>query len=442
MASDIRRVFELIDRGAAPEFVDALETRLFAEFDRLDGIETSQLTDEPVVPEAADALAARPSPTEDTIMTITEQRPTTPTPARRRVGGLVALATAAAGLVITGIVISRGGDNDVNETPTTQVQTTPVPTTPESVAPPPTEAAVNFDMPSLVVPPATPVAPATTLTKHFQISDGRIMQIKFDGFTLWGSSPGSSGLVAIDTTTGKFSGSLTLPAAANEGWMEADGGYLYVPTNQGVVIVNGETRTASPLRAGGAGPVIYIGVGSDAVWLIREGDNDITLEKWDRALTSMELSVDLGDVEPGGIEGVGGGVYVASADHGLDHYGPDGELVGNIPDIGYSFDMMQSPNGILWVPDYDKGTVYAVDTTNDTIVGEPHPVGAASHSVWATDESVWTTSWASGQVYSIDPTTMAATTSGFPDGQPMTLSVVNGEIWVAGDGFATSFTPS
>ena len=378
-------------------------------------------------------------------MTITENPPhvTRPsTPPRRRAGLIVAAAAAAAALVVTGLIVANRDDQE--KPPTAPPTTTPNLTTP-STTPTATTVAPTIDaVPPLPVPTAAAVAPPGALAAATALEKFSILQIKFDGFNLWATGTDNAALNRIDTTTGLVAETLTLPALASTNWLETDNGYLYVITNKGVVIVNGQTKSMTGLKAfTDAGEVSSIGFTTDAAWIFRLGSDGNHLERWDKALNTMELSVALNAGPPAGMAGVGDQLYLGSEKEGLRHFDVDGNLVNTIADVGYTFDMMASPSGdALWVADYDSGEVIRIDPASDEIVARIRLSGANAHSVWVTDTSVWVTTWSATNVSVIDPATNTMTASIHAGPGPMTLSLADGKIWVAGDGWLNSFQPA
>lgn len=422
MSDHIRHLFDQLDAEPSDLFVATLRASLM----------------EDVMQPAAPAVTS-PITEGVPIMTITDRPPQDmrqPTPPRRRVGLLVASVAAAAALVVTGLVIANRDDAPATPTPT---PTTVAPTTP------PTTVALTIDaVPPLPVPTAEAIAPPSALAAATTLENSKILQVKFDGFNLWATGTDDSALNRIDTATGLVAETLTLPALASTNWLETDNGYLYVITNKGVVIVNGQTKAMTGLKAfSDAGEVSSIGFTTGAAWIFRSGADGNQLERWDKALNTMQLSVTLDAGPPAGMAGVGDQLYLGTEKQGLLHFDVDGNLVNTIADVGYTFDMMAAPSGnALWVADYDTGEVIRIDPTTDQIVARVRLSGTNAHSVWVTDTSVWATTWAATNVSVIDPATNTMTASIHAGQGPMTLSLANGKIWVAGDGWLNSFQPA
>lgn len=430
MSDDIRHLFDQLDAEPSDLFVATLRASLMED------------VMQPTAP-AADSPITEGVPT----MTIIDRPPQDmrqPTPPRRRVGLLVASVAAAAALVVTGLVIANRDDAPATPTPTpTTIGTIPTTATPTTVTAT-TVAAVNDAVPPLPVPTAEAIAPPSALAAATTLEKSSILQIKFDGFNLWATGTDNSALNRIDTTTGLVAETLTLPALASTNWLETDNGYLYVITNKGVVIVNGQTKAMTGLKAfSDAGEVSSIGFTTGAAWIFRSGADGNQLERWDKALNTMQLSVALDAGPPAGMAGVGDQLYLGTEKQGLLHFDVDGNLVNTIADVGYTFDMMAAPSGnALWVADYDTGEVIRIDPTTDQIVARVRLSGTNAHSVWVTDTSVWATTWAATNVSVIDPATNKMTASIHAGQGPMTLSLANGKIWVAGDGWLNSFQPA
>ena len=431
MSDHIRHLFELLDAEPSDAFVADLRARLMEDVMQPTATAVDQRTTEGV-------------PT----MTITENRPDgtqAKIPPGRRVGLIAASVAAAAALVVTGLVVANRDDEPrpptTPSTPSTVASTTPATTTPT----PSTNAPVIDSVPALPVPTAEAVPAPTALAAATTLADDTILQVKFDGFNLWTVGRDMTTLNRIDTTTGEVAETLTLPAPASPDWVETNNGYLYVLTEEGVVIVNGQTKAMTGLKASSdAGQAVSMGFTTDAAWIFRlASDGSSQLERWDLALTSLQLSVPLDLNVPAGMAGVGDQIYVGSEKRGLLHFDVDGNLVNEIADVGYTFDMMATPSGAaLWVADYDSGEVIRIDPTTDEIVARVRLSGIAAHSVWATDTSVWATTWSATRVSVIDPATNTMTADILAGGSPMTLSFADGRIWVAGEGWLHSFQPA
>jgi len=428
MSDDIRHLFDQLDAEPSDTFVATLRASLMEDVMQ----PTAPAVDSPIT-KGVPNMTIIDHPPHDTRQ---------PTPPRRRVGLLVASVAAAAALIVTGLVVATR-DDDPAKPPTTPTPTTTAETA-TTVAP--TTVAPTLDaVPPLQVPTAEAVAPPSALTAATTLDDSKILQVKFDGFNLWATGSDIPGLNRIDTTTGVVVETLTLPALASTFWLETDNGYLYVITNKGVIIVNGQTKTMTGQKAfSGTGEVASIGFTTEAAWIFRYGsDGTNQLERWDKALNTMQLSVALEAGPPAGMAGVGDQLYLGSENDGLLHFDVDGNLVRKIADVGYTFDMMASPLGdALWVADYDSGEVIRIDPSTDEIVARVRLSGAAAHSVWVTDTSVWATTWSATNVSVIDPITNTMTASILAGQGPMTLSLADGKIWVAGDGWLNSFQPA
>ena len=421
MPDNIRQLFAQLDAEPDAAFVASLRNLMM----------------ENVMRPAATASGS-PTSEESTIMTITEDR--LGTPSRRRAGLAMTGIAAAAAVIVTGvIIISRDDEKSAAPTATTTQEST------TTVAAPATTVATFEALPILTIPASAPVAAPAALAPGTALVDDAILQVKFDGFNLWTTGRDISTLLRIDTTTGQVAETLNLPAAASADWLEANQGYLYVMTNLGVVIVNGQTEEMTAPRAFSSGSqILSIGFTTNAAWLFRtNGDGTNKLERWDLGLNAMALSVDLEAGPPAGMAGVGDQLYLGTEGRGVLHFDNDGNLVNTIADIGYTFDMMATESGTaLWVADYDSGEVIRIDPATDQIVARIRAAGVNAHSVWATDTSVWVTTWSAGNVNVIDPVTNTMTAQLRAGQGPMTLSLANGVIWVAGEGYLNSFVPA
>ncbi|HTH06314.1 MAG TPA: hypothetical protein VL916_10610 [Ilumatobacteraceae bacterium] len=394
MTDDIRRMFDLLETEPSPEFVSGLRARLM-------DVTTQGATET--------ATATDADNEEDLIMTITEERrdqSTAPDHGGRRAVRWLAAAAVAAGLVVTGVLVANR-DDDNNQQP----------------------ADDEFPAP-------------TALEESASLNDSRIGQIAFaDGF-IWASTQGSTFLAKIDPETAQIVDSLSLPDGSTSGNMTVAGDLLYVPTHGGVVIVDTTTGEMSEQRAGEGMEIGDIAVGSDATWLVRLQINGQTmtseLQKWNRDVTEMQYSVDLGDTEIGALESVGDGVYLGTGQDGLRHYDADGNVVATI-DVGYTIRMDLGPDGRLWVPDYDDGTLRAVDTATDEIVGEVELATTSTIDVAAVNGAVFAVNWSNARLHAVDPATYTETVKVALPGNPLSVLVAGDTVWVAGEGFLRGY---
>ncbi len=371
-------------------------------------------------------------------MTVRLERPTassTPMRSRKRLGYVLGAAAAVAALIGIAVVVNRddGSKNVVPATPsttTTPITASTVPATVPVTAPP-----ISVPTPAAVAAPAALVANTT-------LADDRVFQIKFDGLNLWATGEASTDLLRIDPATGQVAEALILPSPTTTDWLQAHAGLLYVTTDAGVVIVNGETKQISEPKAGGPGGIFGIAFTDDAAWLIRSTLNGSTgtntLERWDFNLTSMTTSVDIGAFHTGGIVGSGTSFFLATEGQGLLRFDDSGTLVATIPDVGYSF-VLGVAAGSVWVPDYDTGEVIRIDLATNEIVARTRVAGINAHSVFATDTSVWVTTYSAGNIQVIDPATNEMTAQIHATPQPLSVALVGGAVWIAGGGQLNSF---
>ena len=364
----------------------------------------------------------------------------------RRVGALLASAAAIAALAVTGVLVTRN-DSDPSSPPSTPVPQTTVPP-PQTSAGPATTASPATPLPVLDVPTPAPIAAPSALNKGVTLADPRILQVKFDGFNLWAAGADSNELLRIDPATGTVAETFTLPSTATQDWMEANQGRLYVMTYDGIVIVNGETKEISGPMAKGEGFAVSVAFTKDSAWVLRVpvadavGTRTNKIEQWDLGLTVMQRSVDIGgDFHPGGMVGIDDSFFISTDDRGLLHYDDTGTLIATIADVGYSFDIGASA-GSVWVPDYDSGELIRIDPSTDQILARIVVAGINAHSVFATDTSIWVTTFSAGNINVIDPATNLLTAQIGADQGPMSVAVVDGAVWVAGEGHLGSFLPA
>lgn len=384
MADQVRRMLDMVDGEPAPEFVDGLRDRIFA-----------------VMANGAPV----PLDNEENIVTITQQAPDVqPAPPGRHVVRWLSIAAAVVAVVAAGVLIAeRGGDDE---------------------------------QPAGVPPP-------TALAVQASVEDTRLANVYFDGTHLWSAANGSTSLVRLDPGTGEIVDSLLLPSAAGSAQMRVLGGTMYVTTVDGVVQVNTDTFAMSKPLIGDPGEVTQVSPVGDVAWVVRIVPNEgWKLEKWDVGLTSMALSIDLGEVDVGGLQTVDGGAYLSVGDEGLRHYAPDGSMIGTVPGVGYAINLDSSPNGSLWAADFSNGELLAIDTDDDTVAGSVKIAADSLLGLWATDRSVWVASSADRTLHVVDPTTMVETASIATDGDPIAVTIADGVIWVAGDNWAQGFVPA
>jgi YVTN family beta-propeller protein len=291
------------------------------------------------------------------------------------------------------------------------------------------------DVPADSIPAPTELVNTTTFEHNL------VFQTMSGGSNLWTVGNGSTFLLRIDPATGAEAERFTLPAAADLSWMEAYKGRIYILSQAGVMVLDDETGVVTgPKVASDLGDAVTLAFTDDAAWVFRFDKGNGRLEKWDQQLESMELSVDLGVQNPAAMVGVGDSLYLATADEGLQHYGPDGTLLATIPDINFSQDMMVSSDGDLWVADLVSGEVVRVDTSTDRETARIRVGGSSAHSLWVTDESVWVTTSSEDTLSVIDPATNKVTATKLTLDDPRTLTLFDGRIWVAGMGWLQSFT--
>ena len=426
----IRHLFEQLDGEPSAEFEASLRSRLLLELTGL----SSSAPSAPITPDKENQMVLT---TERTEASAWRWDPS------RRVGSLLAVAAAIGALVVTGFIVTR------NDAEPTSPPTTPVP---QTTVPPPQSTATTLapvsTLPVLDVPTPTPIAAPSALTKGVTLADPRIFQVKFDGFNLWAGVADSKELLRIDPATGTVVETFTLPSTATQDWLVANQGRLYVMTYDGIVIVNGETKEISAPLAKGDGFAMSVAFTKDSAWVLRVPSDDAvgtrtnTIEQWDLGLTVMQQSVDIGgDFHPGGIVGIDNSFFISTDDRGLLHYDDTGTLTATIADVGYSFDIGASA-GSVWVPDYDSGELIRIDPATDEIVARIFVAGINAHSVFATDTSVWVTTFAAGNINVIDPATNLLTAQINAGQGPMSVAVVDGAVWVAGEGRLGSFLPT
>ncbi len=374
-------------------------------------------------------------------MTVTIERPTassTPMRSRKRLGYVLSAAAAVAVLIGIAVVVNQddGSKNIVPVTPSTTVTTSP---SAASTVP----ATVPVTAPPISVPTPEAIAAPTALVASTALVDDRIFQIKFDGLNLWATGEASTDLLRIDPATGQVAEAFILPSPTTTDWLQANAGLLYVTTDAGVVIVNGETKQISEPRAGGPGGIFGIAFTDEAAWLIRSTDSGSdsrtnTLERWDFNLNTMTTSVEIGSFPTGGIVGSGTDFFLATEGQGLLRFDDSGTLVATTADVGYSF-VLGVAAGSVWVPDYDTGELIRIDLATNEIVARTRVAGINAHSVFATDTSVWVTTYAAGNIQVIDPATNEMTAQIHATPQPLSVALVGGAVWIAGGGQLNSF---
>lgn len=291
--------------------------------------------------------------------------------------------------------------------------------------------------------PAPAESPPTKLTNDRELRDGHLDTVVYDGRWLWSTRRGSTFLDRRDPTTGAVVASFNLPASTSLGVPVVHGPSLYVPTWNGVVVVDTATGTMhGPMAKSDAGEVVAIAVGDDAIWLCRRDLDSQTLERWTSDLATRTVDIDLGPEQSSGIAASGTTVYVSTWEKGLQRYGADGRLVSTVDGVGGSFAMRTGADGTVWVAEAETGDLVAVDPSIDRVLSRVNVADAELNSVDVTTEGVWVTAYGSRMVAFVDPVGGSVTVRAWLPAPPQEVAFVGDAAWVAGEGgWALRFVP-
>jgi hypothetical protein len=268
-----------------------------------------------------------------------------------------------------------------------------------------------------------------------------IGQAHFDTTGVWATSDGSTGLFHMDQRSGASTvGVSQLPAPATASSWATHEGIPYVITGTGVVTV--DTQTLAPtLHAGPAGQVVGIAFGVERVWLLRHTATDYQLEWWDSSLTSMARVFHLGTVAPSAVVGSVFDVYVAIDGKGVLRVSGDGFVTTAIGRIGHVTAMAMDTTFDPMVADAD-GHLFRIDHTIGSATGPVMHIPRQADAIGVDGEVLAFTNRAERNVTQVDPTTgRVIATAELPD-VPTSIGVVQGVLWVGGQGFVTQFAPA